>query len=1012
MVLGGVSCAGGGGRGARLPGVALEPEVTPGAAAVPQSPAAQLSQPGAHAAQLRPGVAGDGVSSVEYLAGEDSQARVTARTALAEGGELLLQCEINGSITDLFVRLPAPGGASVVLAPELRDRFIVLAVQDGGLLEIGVSALRKADARTAESCVDDAGLATVLRDRWTLSGSVAVCLISHEPRTASDDTHAIVYRRASTAGTIQPVSGVQVRLVDGQYEVGWPAFLKGDYDQNGEVGLSDLAPLAMLFGLKPGGPGSLTLPDAVKRVDGDGNGEINLADIARIAQNFKNTNHSFRVERSAGDAGGPGLDWESAGVASRSAVTKTGEALTAVSRAAYQRFRDAIAPGWTYYRVVALSDNAPEATPSEAVLAPDGTPPAFSGDVGLTGGYDPVNGYQFEFNQNAADDRGGPLAWAMQLSGGGDPDKVPIMWEFTDGTSLHPVASPFVMLLADGSELWLVQDEQYYVRLRIADEGGSSAYSGWYGFPAVYGPAASSEFSVDENSLVLWVNRQGTVRFTPPPSNTYQGLSPQIRIYAKSVPWYTDRNDYLEVADYAGVTPIEYTSGEVVLSDMLHNGEELLILIYYEGRDGGQSSINGQVQYPYYWFAPLSDSADTGGGTITGCDPIHYLSDGTPFQQISAGANYLALYRGGSLRMSPLDGVSSDAVSNVMSSTFPVLQVTPGTGEIIFYGTPHGKGDEKGVYWWSPQGGLTGQVQIPTGVFSANIGLQDTLYEWQPLDKDTLLAARSHVQTLGDGTKVVEIWQAERGQGVSLRTTYPVRADAPHMEDGSVLYLDQIGDNGEIVIHEVWQAGLMSPYYSYYHVIDMEGDWSICDMNVMPSSTGPWTSWPKVYNEPYECRVSKGITAYGIVRAKTNPDAPSSEYTGLYTGAVVSGLQNWTQLVAFCSVPGTPDVIASAQPVTLLEFIPPYDGTAVWGEGTPGVGTWYYLTDSQGRVVVKCGAEYNPYGPGCNFYKLYTYYTRQGLMPGLANALLSEDGEWLAVGKEGAYGLAYWNTGP
>jgi hypothetical protein len=86
--------------------------------------------------------------------------------------------------------------------------------------------------------------------------------------------------------------------------------------------------------------------------------------------------------------------------------------------------------------------------------------------------------------------------------------------------------------------------------------------------------------------------------------------------------------------------------------------------------------------------------------------------------------------------------------------------------------------------------------------------------------------------------------------------------------------------------------------------------------------------------------------------------------------------------------------------------VPPFDGTAIWGEDTPDMGGWEFLTDSQGHVVAKYGAERG----NCDFFKLYTYHTRQGLIPGLANAQLSDDGEWLAVWKEGAYGIAYWNT--
>jgi hypothetical protein len=341
--------------------------------------------------------------------------------------------------------------------------------------------------------------------------------------------------------------------------------------------------------------------------------------------------------------------------------------------------------------------------------------------------------------------------------------------------------------------------------------------------------------------------------------------------------------------------------------------------------------------------------------------------------------------------------------------TYPPPQVIPGTGEIVFFDVPADLTDSESVYWWSPQGGVTGRADIPTGIFYSNIGRQDTLYAWQALDRDTLLAVRSQVKTPGDGTEVIEVWQAERGGGVSLRTTYPVPTDAPRMESGSVLYLDQIGNGGELVIHERWSSGPLGPADEYYHVIDPSGNWSTGDLNVMPTSSDAWASWPKVYAKFFA--VAKDLTAYGTVYAFA--DASLMEhgdtYTGLFRGQAVNGLQSFAPVVAFCTQAGMPNTIMSLN-VSMWQLIPPFDGTAVWTERTAGVGRWTYLTDGQGRVVGKYGAEDDLGGMECDFFKLYTYHTRQGLMPGLANALLSDDGEWLAVGKEGAYGIAYWNT--
>ncbi|MEZ5337575.1 MAG: PKD domain-containing protein [bacterium] len=62
----------------------------------------------------------------------------------------------------------------------------------------------------------------------------------------------------------------------------WHYYNQGDYDQNGEVNISDLTPLGIH--LKESGPWSPASIQGV--VDGDGNNEINLADITPIGANF------------------------------------------------------------------------------------------------------------------------------------------------------------------------------------------------------------------------------------------------------------------------------------------------------------------------------------------------------------------------------------------------------------------------------------------------------------------------------------------------------------------------------------------------------------------------------------------------------------------------------------------------------------------------------------------------------------------------------------------------------
>jgi hypothetical protein len=78
----------------------------------------------------------------------------------------------------------------------------------------------------------------------------------------------------------------------------WSYFNPGDYDQNGEVAITDLSALATVFGAASPS-GSFAVESLESVVDGDGNGEINVADITIIAENLDNTVSGFQVFTSA-----------------------------------------------------------------------------------------------------------------------------------------------------------------------------------------------------------------------------------------------------------------------------------------------------------------------------------------------------------------------------------------------------------------------------------------------------------------------------------------------------------------------------------------------------------------------------------------------------------------------------------------------------------------------------------------------------------------------------------------
>jgi hypothetical protein len=91
-----------------------------------------------------------------------------------------------------------------------------------------------------------------------------------------------------------------LKIIDqapGNVTLSWTEKNVGDYDNNGEVTISDLTPIALLYGQLVA-----TSPDPVWAglVDGDGNGEINSADITPIGVNFGNQVAGYAVYTNEG----------------------------------------------------------------------------------------------------------------------------------------------------------------------------------------------------------------------------------------------------------------------------------------------------------------------------------------------------------------------------------------------------------------------------------------------------------------------------------------------------------------------------------------------------------------------------------------------------------------------------------------------------------------------------------------------------------------------------------------
>lgn len=113
----------------------------------------------------------------------------------------------------------------------------------------------------------------------------------------------------STAPDGAPNSIDDLRLVQdgsGGFFLEWTYRNLGDYDMSGEVGISDITPIALNYLSSVPGSGTVEW-----WIDGDGNGEIGVSDITPIAQNYLATVAGYKVFGSALESG----PWEEIGFA-------------------------------------------------------------------------------------------------------------------------------------------------------------------------------------------------------------------------------------------------------------------------------------------------------------------------------------------------------------------------------------------------------------------------------------------------------------------------------------------------------------------------------------------------------------------------------------------------------------------------------------------------------------------------------------------------------------------------
>ena len=149
----------------------------------------------------------------------------------------------------------------------------------------------------------------------------------------------------------------------------WGLYCHGDYNQDGVVGIADLAPLGQRFGeVSPGGLGVPWPAETSGAVlDGSWDGSINIPDVAPIGQNWGRRVAGYRVYRSHDPADVPQVAADLNG-ASAELVADVALADAIVEPGMRKRFELALAEdaaGWFFW--VRPYDGAEEGTPSNSV---------------------------------------------------------------------------------------------------------------------------------------------------------------------------------------------------------------------------------------------------------------------------------------------------------------------------------------------------------------------------------------------------------------------------------------------------------------------------------------------------------------------------------------------------------------------------------------------------------------------------------------------------------------------
>jgi len=186
---------------------------------------------------------------------------------------------------------------------------------------------------------------------------------------------------------------------DGTFTLTWHYRNLGDYGQDGEVGISDITPIAMHYGETYDVEDENCL---LAVVDGSGNGEVDIADITQIAMYFAAEVAEYAIEGAPDEAGA----YEPVSEIVQDAGSGDG-------RLAYSAIIESPAALW--HRVVPVDSEGAPGEASNAVLRPSREPIIY--DVSPTEGYQHEE-YTFSATVTGAE----PLTYAWDFGGGAEPD--------------------------------------------------------------------------------------------------------------------------------------------------------------------------------------------------------------------------------------------------------------------------------------------------------------------------------------------------------------------------------------------------------------------------------------------------------------------------------------------------------------------------------------------------------------------------------------------------------------